>query len=360
MASRLRGVALFVAFVGLGCGGEEPARRVAGSASDGLVFARAGSGGTDLYRARIGDGAVRPFLTTPDRVETWPYWAESTGRLIFQVETERGRSADLWLWQPSLPEPVPLAARPERDERWAEWSPDGARVVFAFRAGGGPSSGIAWVDVADRSEQVVASSGPRDPFFRPSFDPGGRLVVAERRVAEGRGSTIWLIDERGPRPLLPGSHGPDRKPFFTRAGDAVVFAREQDGGRRHLLRSDLAGTVTPLAAGRPDADEHSARPSPVRDEFAFVSDRSGNRDVWLAPLGGGEARNLTSTPDRDEFAPRWSPDGELLVVTAAPPGPPGVDGERIRWDDTRLVVLDREGRVRFETPGMMADWMPPF
>ena len=29
-------------------------------------------------------------------------------------------------------------------------------------------------------------------------------------------------------------------------------------------------------------------------------------------------------------------------------------------DETRLVVVDREGRSIFETPGMMADWMPPW
>jgi Tol biopolymer transport system component len=93
---------------------------------------------------------------------------------------------------------------------------------------------------------------------------------------------------------------------------------------------------------------------------AFVSDRGGTRDVFLADLAGGAVTRLTNTPDRDEFAPRWSPDGERLVLTTAPPQPPGRDGDRLDPAATRLVVVDRSGRVLFETPGMMADWMPGF
>jgi len=82
--------------------------------------------------------------------------------------------------------------------------------------------------------------------------------------------------------------------------------------------------------------------------------------IGVAPLAGGPARNLTRTSDRDEFAPHWSPDGELLVVTAVPRQPPGRAGDKIDPAETRVVVLDRSGRVLLETDGMMADWMPPF
>jgi Tol biopolymer transport system component len=88
---------------------------------------------------------------------------------------------------------------------------------------------------------------------------------------------------------------------------------------------------------------------------AFVSDRDGSRDVFLVDLAGGAPRNLTQSPQSDELAPVWSPDGELLVILrtrAAGPGERPGGGERI------VAVIDREGRALFETPGMMADWMP--
>ena len=111
----------------------------------------------------------------------------------------------------------------------------------------------------------------------------------------------------------------------------------------------------------PGRNQHSARPSPGRDEIAFIADQNGSFDLFVADLSGAGARALTDTPQRNEFAPRWSPDGELLVVTSSPTenGQPRlVDREAL--EDTTVVVYDRAGNRLLETPGMMPDWMPPW
>jgi dipeptidyl aminopeptidase/acylaminoacyl peptidase len=351
---------LLCAGVLLACSRQPFARSVAGSPNDGLVFARTVGGQTDLWRARLSDGATRPFLATADRDETWPYWSEAAHALVFQSEPAPHGAASLWLWRPADADPTPLGHEAGRDERWLEWSPDGRRVVFAWRRS--DAAGLSWIELPSGREVPVASSGPRDLFFRPSFAPDSQRIVAQRRDLEGAGSDLWLIDESGPHRLTREPGFFEQKPFFTRTGRTIVFARQAEGrGARQMARvAAEGGPVVPLAAGQAGADEHSARPSPVRDEVAFVSDRSGSRDVWLAPLDGGPARDLTPTPDRDEFAPRWSPDGERLVVTATGPRPPGRDGDRLAGVSTTLVVVDRTGHVLLETPGMMADWMPPF
>jgi Tol biopolymer transport system component len=303
---------------------------------------------------------VRPFLATRDWNETWPYWSEAGRRLVYQAEPRAGGAAELLVWQPGQRQPQPLAQRPARDARWAEWSPDGSRIVFAFREGGA-ASGIAAIDVASGREELLAASGPRDFLFRPSYAPDGRRVVAQRHAPGVEGSTLWLVAPgEPPRRLTLDTGWFEQKPFFTRDGAWVVFARARGQAPRELALVDAQGRIVPLEAGRAGADEHSARPSPTRDEIAFVSDRDGSRDVFLAPLSGGPARNLTRTRDRDEFAPRWSPDGERLVVTRVPPQAPGRAGDKLDPAQTQLVVIDRSGRVLFETQGMMADWMPPF
>lgn len=55
--------------------------------------------------------------------------------------------------------------------------------------------------------------------------------------------------------------------------------------------------------------------SPCGDSIAFISDRSGNAQVWLAPLSGGEATQVTQTPKGvNSFV--FSPDGKGLYFVA--------------------------------------------
>ena len=115
--------------------------------------------------------------------------------------------------------------------------------------------------------------------------------------------------------------------------------------------------ILPIIAG--EGGDHSARPSPVRDEIAFVSDRDGSSDVFFADLDGSAQRSLQHTPDHNELAPRWSPDGEFVVVTrvAREVADFGSMSHRV-LAEAHIVVLDRNGTQHFEAVGAMADWMP--
>lgn len=327
------------------------------SASDGLVFVRVVDGSKDLLRLRVADGAERPITATPRREETWPYWSDAAQRLVFQVSAG-GRDSDLVLWSPQGGE-SPLTDTPARQERWPTWAPHGATLAWAF-VGGSPPAGLTLFDIASGEPRLLARTGLHDFFFRPAFSPGGELLVAQRRSQDGRGSDLWL---RGPgavmRPLTSDPDFKDIKPFFSRDGGSVFFTRGPTaGGPRDVARIATSGGAVRIVAGDPNADEHSGRPSPTRDELAFVSDRDGRPRVYLSDLGGGNVRPL-GPGDRSAFGPRWSPDGERLVVTTSETGTPRL-AERESLEGSRLTVLDRTGRVLAETAGLMPDWMPPW
>ena len=163
-------------------------------------------------------------------------------------------------------------------------------------------------------------------------------------------------DDDGFVPLLApeGSHF-DHKPRFSRDAAWILFTRRASRrapGRLMRMRPD--GRDAAVVADARGADDHSGRPSPVRDEVAFISDRGGSRDAFRVGLEGGRPRRLTRTPERDELAPRWSPDGAYLALTTRPAGSPG---GRVS-PDTRVVVIDRQGQVLLEIHGTMPDWMP--
>ena len=331
-------------------------RGVTGPRSGGLVFIREVSGKADLARARIADGAVVIVSPTPAREERWPYWSDVTRRVVFPARLYGAAlRMDLVLWDPEAGEERVVGSMPARDERWPTWSPVAPRLAYAFRQPRHPS-GIAVYDLATESSEVVASVAFPGTFLRPAFSLDGSRLVAQRRAGRGSETELWLL-ESGQRPRrLTGEPGAiDTKARFTPDGRAILFTRWVEGAQADLFRLDLESGKQERFASHPTANDHSAWPSPTRDEIAFISNRDGSRDIFLFDLSDGVPRNLTHSSEIDEGAPLWAPDGERLVILRIP----RTESERRpAAGENRLAVIDREGRVLFETQGMMADWMP--
>ncbi|NDJ52665.1 MAG: protein kinase [Chloroflexi bacterium] len=90
--------------------------------------------------------------------------------------------------------------------------------------------------------------------------------------------------------------------------------------------SSLLSILTPLPtraltpSGNPTAtlgpDSGALLPPPSGgDRLAFVSDRTGNFDLYLIDIDGSNLRQLTSN-ERDDLSPSWAPDGDRIVYSA--------------------------------------------
>ncbi len=74
------------------------------------------------------------------------------------------------------------------------------------------------------------------------------------------------------------------------------------------------GTTPPAKFTASSARDIFPRWSPDGHEIAFLSTRSGKPQIWIIPVGGGEARQLTYCKrGAGEFA--WSPDGQWFAFT---------------------------------------------
>ena len=76
-------------------------------------------------------------------------------------------------------------------------------------------------------------------------------------------------------------------------------------------KSDRIPMVRQLTANNEDFEANPIF-SPDGNWILFESDVTGNRDLWLIPVTGGEPRQLTSNKGFDS-APFWSPDGTRIV-----------------------------------------------
>ncbi|HSP07633.1 MAG TPA: hypothetical protein VLR94_10680 [Acidobacteriota bacterium] len=65
--------------------------------------------------------------------------------------------------------------------------------------------------------------------------------------------------------------------------------------------------------------ERDAAPSPDGKMIAFVSNMTGNWELYVRGIGSGTPTQVTESPG-NESNPRWSPDGELILFTYEGPG----------------------------------------
>ncbi len=85
-----------------------------------------------------------------------------------------------------------------------------------------------------------------------------------------------------------------------------------DPARRRIARLDLeSGRLTPLSSA--DANSYAPSVAPDGTRFAFVSDRSGPEQVFVAAMDGGDARRVDNLASRPSRRPFWL-DNETLVV----------------------------------------------
>ena len=125
--------------------------------------------------------------------------------------------------------------------------------------------------------------------------------------------------------IVTDNESSEGRPAWTPDGRQLVFASDRDGDW------DVYATTVPEGdAGPPDpaarnltadspAAERNPRVSPDGRLLAFESDRAGDVDVYVAPLGGGTPVNVTLSPGVDELGD-WAPDSSRLVVASAPVG----------------------------------------
>ena len=131
------------------------------------------------------------------------------------------------------------------------------------------------------------------------------------------------------------------------------IARSHDGrrlayigtasGRPNLWIMNVDGTGAQQLV---TSNDRQTRDHFTHDDTALVyaQDRGGNEyyDIYVVPVGGGEPRNLTNTPDVSETVFEFSPDGKLLAIGVKQKTAPATNLAVMEWPGGAIRPLTHE------------------
>jgi eukaryotic-like serine/threonine-protein kinase len=341
----------------------------------------------DIYVKQIG-GQTPLRLTQGPAEDNYPAWSPDGSQIAFL----RRRDADHWTI-----EMVSSLGGPERKLYQVDlnttflggahpllaWSPDGKQIVFtqAYKE----TLGRLYVLSLETGLAHLLQLGSFHGIFHdssPSISPDGRWLAFTRFSGPANGTLMVQrlrpgIEPAGDPTALPDS-GPDpSSPCWSPDSKRLVFA-----DRRRIFAWEVGGSVRPIytASGRlggltatwrtgqlrsvaashsdnsyiwalpidpvthtvsgpaaprvrSSAGNDSPRLSPDGRTLAFISNRGGFDELWLADADGENQRQLTHLDAYIVGYARWSPDGKQIAFHARLPEVP------------QIYVVDAEGGV---------------
>ena len=215
------------------------------------------------------------------------------------------------------------------------WTPDGKIVFVSTRSGG---SQIWKMDrEGDNVRQITSISTEATGVL---VSPDGKKIVFLSSVypeCADDGCNKARLDAEAASKLK------------ARVYTTLLYRRwnEWQGKRRsHLFSASIDGDapkdltpgnrdVPPFSLGGPD--DYAISPDSAEVAYVINNDEvqalSTNSDIYVVPIGGGEAKRITTNPAADN-SPSYSPDGKYLAFRSQQR--PGYESDR--W---RLIVLDR-------------------
>lgn len=204
-------------------------------------------------------------LTENDNISTEPVWIGD--RIYFN--SDRDRTCNLFSIDPASRKVTKLTDHREYDVRWASGGPGG----IVYENGGDL---FLYDTAAGRSSKIAIRVPSEKPAARPGF------VSLSDKITE------FGLSPDGKRGL------------FVARGEVLTVPAEK-GNTRNLTSSS-------------GAHDRGASWSPDGKWIAYLSDQTGEEEIWIAPQdGSAPARRLTTDGHCWRFAPAWSPDSGKIA-----------------------------------------------
>lgn len=257
---------------------------------------------TDLFLVPTAGGAAKRLTSAPGS-DSSAAWSPNGRWIAFVAKRGDDKQSQLYLLPTDGGEAQRVGKVPTGVSA-PKWFPDSKRIAFISRV---------WPDLEDWKAQ------------------GERMEEREKSKMK---ALAW---DRAP--ISYWDHWLDDR-------EAHVFHIPVDGGEAVAI---TRGTGLQLSKQEPGLGSYDISPDGKDIAFAADVDKTGvdsNYDVFVVPVSGGAASNLTTGNAADDSGPMYSPDGRWLAYTR----------QRIKGfygDTERLVLIDRKSGAHRE---LTTDW----
>jgi Tol biopolymer transport system component/DNA-binding winged helix-turn-helix (wHTH) protein len=255
-------------------------------------------------------------------------WSPDGNSLVISDRDSPKEPAGLFLLAIDTGEKRRLTSPPSqvRGDRCPAFSPDGRTLAFS-RA----------VDIMDDLYLLAISDGLKAVGEAKRIELGKLSGYAPAWTEDGREIVFWNARQSGLwRISVPGSAGQSTKPqrlaalgenaaspAISRRGHRLAYSsvsihssiwRIAAPGGSKVRDEKSAGSVngdTPFIYST--RDDTSPEFSPDGKRIAFMSNRSGDLEIWVCDSDGSNPVQLTSFRGPNVSTPRWSPDGGRIA-----------------------------------------------
>jgi len=240
----------------------------------------------------------------------------------------KGSGPELWL----LPFPDGIAARAKPRRILSKvlegievapnisWMLDSRHVIIDLTRSSNPPQ--LWMADTQKEtiQPITVGEGMRDS---PSVSPDGSTIAFDSIQADL--DIVEIPVSGGPlHPLLATSRN-ELFPAWSPKGSDFAFVTDRSGHRELWLKSVAEGWERPLVTQRDFPDDETywlVTPAFSPDGTRIAYSRISNKhlgELWISPVSGGSPLRVDNSTAY-EIAPAWSPDGKWLVYFSSDSG----------------------------------------